>query len=138
MKQPVDFKALLKQNNLRVTNHRLCVLQVLHDIGKPAPVDQIILGLEHINSHPDQATVYRIIDSLTGEQILQEVDFGDGKKRYEIAGDHHHHLVCEKCGHIDAIKDCLPEGFEEKVRTTHRFNITHHNLEFFGLCNRCR
>src|SRR3954447_12762737 len=54
------------------------------------------------------ASVYRTVDGLVEQGLLQRVDLGDGIARYEPVRDghdHHHHIVCEECGKVDAFHD---------------------------------
>ena len=54
------------------------------------------------------ASVYRALDLLHREGLVQRVEVGQGGARYERAhpgGDHHHHVVCERCGRITPFED---------------------------------
>ena len=42
-------------------------------------------------------TVYRTLDLLTEQGLVRRLDLGDGP-RYELAENHHHHMICESCG----------------------------------------
>lgn len=88
---------------------------------------------------PHKTTVYRLLDGLMSSGIIRELDFGDGRKRYELNNDrHHHHLVCENCK--AAIPVYLNEIFgqaQKKAEAT-GFLITDHLLEFKGVCRNCR
>ena len=50
-------------------------------------------------------TVYRALDLLSGLGLVRRLDLGDGP-RYELAEDHHHHLICEGCGEITEFDEC--------------------------------
>lgn len=85
----------------------------------------------------NKTTVYRQIEKLIISDEIIEVQFGDGKKRYEIKGlNHHHHLICNKCGKLEDIS--LDENvILKEVAKKSKFNVQRHNLEFFGLCMDC-
>jgi Fur family transcriptional regulator, ferric uptake regulator len=80
-------------------------------------------------------TVYRTLDLFFGLGLVRRLDLGDGP-RYELAEDHHHHLICEGCGDITEFERCpldlrgLPDvgGFEVRA----------HSLEVYGTCPECR
>lgn len=86
----------------------------------------------------NKTTVYRQLYKLINNGLLIEVEFGDGKKRYELKSlEHHHHIVCKKCGSLKDIKideDKLLSG----IYNTSDFTVESHNLEFFGYCKRCK
>ena len=54
------------------------------------------------------ASVYRVLELLSSEGLVQRIDLGSGISRYEpihSGGDHHHHLVCDSCGRVEAFED---------------------------------
>src|SRR5689334_7050678 len=55
-----------------------------------------------------RASVYRILELLTELRLVQRIDVGQGVARYERHqpdGDHHQHLVCDRCGRIAPFED---------------------------------
>ncbi len=85
----------------------------------------------------NKTTVYRQIEKLLKENILSEVEFGDGKKRYELKSlGHHHHVVCKECGELEDIQIDEDQLLKSVSKTT-KIRIESHNLEFFGICNKC-
>lgn len=86
----------------------------------------------------NKTTVYRQIDKLILDEKIVEIELGDGKKRYEINGsNHHHHLICDKCGKLEDIT--LNENvILNEVSKKSMFKVKRHNLEFFGLCVDCK
>ena len=52
------------------------------------------------------ASVYRILELLTAEGMVQRIDLGSGTARYEPVwpDGHHHHLVCDSCGKVEAFE----------------------------------
>ena len=74
--------------------------------------------------------------------FLHRIEFGDGKSRYELAtGDSahaHHHLICLSCGVVTEFGDDLLETLESFVSRTADFQITDHQVKFYGYCRECR
>ncbi|MBN8661034.1 MAG: transcriptional repressor [Candidatus Melainabacteria bacterium] len=88
---------------------------------------------------PGLTTVYRSLEALVLQGLVQEVMLGDGEKRYEVVhpGEHHHHLVCQNCSKSVHLDECLIEQFEETIKKSHGFQIKSHMLELFGICQDC-
>ena len=64
------------------------------------------------------ASIYRVLDLLTDKGLLQRIDVGAGTARFEpvhASGEHHHHLVCEDCGTVEAFADDELERALHKV-----------------------
>jgi Fur family transcriptional regulator, ferric uptake regulator len=81
-------------------------------------------------------TVYRTLDLLSGLGLVRRLDLGDGP-RYELAEDHHHHLVCEGCGSVTEFEQC-PLDLLSLPRVGGDFQVRAHSLEVYGTCAECR
>ena len=79
-------------------------------------------------------TVYRTLDLLCEIGAVRRLDLGDGP-RYELAENHHHHLVCESCGAVSEFEECPLD-----LRRLHDvdFEVASHSLEIYGRCVVCR
>ena len=79
-------------------------------------------------------TVYRTLDLLSEIGVVRRLDLGDGP-RYELAEDHHHHLICESCGDVSEFERCpLDLGSLRGMD----FEVSSHTLEIYGRCAACR
>lgn len=81
-------------------------------------------------------TIYRTLDLLCGIGLVRRMDLGDGKSRYELAEDHHHHLICQSCGDISEFDNCPLEESELPDEAA-GFQVNFHRLEVYGLCGVC-
>jgi Fur family ferric uptake transcriptional regulator len=79
-------------------------------------------------------TTYRTLDLLSEIGAVRRLDLGDGP-RYELAEDHHHHLICESCGEVSEFKKC---PLDLRRLRNMDFEITAHTLELYGRCADCR
>lgn len=134
-----NCKEELKSANLKVTPARLGVLQALEATTTPMDVTAILTYLENYNIAADPATVFRIMNSFTEKGIAKPIQFNEGKLRYEHTGRaDHHHFICEKCGSIEDISACNISALEKDIQQKKGLLITHHSLEFFGICTNCQ
>ena len=79
-------------------------------------------------------TIYRTLDLLSEIGAVRRLDLGDGP-RYELAEDHHHHLICESCGDVSEFERCpLDLGSLRGMD----FEVSSHTLEIYGRCAACR
>ena len=86
------------------------------------------------------ASVYRALDLLDGMGLVQRVDTGEGGTRYEAflpGGDHHHHVVCERCGRVAAFEDARLEAAIERLGRRLRYDVSGHEVMIRGDCPRC-
>jgi Fur family ferric uptake transcriptional regulator len=88
-----------------------------------------------------RASVYRILELLTELRLVQRIDVGQGVARYERHqpdGDHHHHLVCDRCGRVAPFEDPTLEQAIERVSRRLSFAVDDHDVVLHGACGDCR
>jgi Fur family transcriptional regulator, ferric uptake regulator len=87
------------------------------------------------------ASVYRVLEVLAEKRLVQRVDLGDGVTRFEaLRGevDHHHHLVCDDCGRIEAFADQRLERVLRDVEESSGYAVAGHDIVLRGACSACR
>jgi Fe2+ or Zn2+ uptake regulation protein len=119
--------------------HR-AILRIFEQNNAPLSEIELRSKLSAQGVRVNKTTIYRQLAGLKERGEVREVDFGDGKKRFESnAGEHHHHLVCTKCNRVD---DVRLQGelahIEKTISKNKKFKIIDHSLEFFGLCVNCK
>jgi Fur family ferric uptake transcriptional regulator len=87
------------------------------------------------------ATVYRALETLSELGLVRRVDAGTGSAAYEPvdpSGEHHHHVVCDRCGEVTAFEDDeLERTIDELSRRLGR-EIESHEVVLRGACGSCR
>ena|ERR1035437_3535877 len=126
------------QLNFKKTPARLAISEFLTGANTPVDAEQIIQYLRSQKLDTNKVTVYRTLDFLFKNQAIDRVEFGEGKYRYELKKNHHHHLICTNCGKVQDVEGNLVENLEKKIQEDKGFMIQGHSLEFFGLCANCQ
>lgn len=134
----MNYKTILQKQQLRITPARLAVLSYLEQNEHPLAVDEIVRHVKEEHDEADRATIYRILETFSEKGITVRLEFGEGKYRYELAGDDHHHLICENCGKIEDISDCNIGTLEKEIMEKKQFIVKRHSLEFYGVCSLCQ
>lgn len=131
----MDFKKLLQDNNLRITEPRLIILEKLFNIGEPVSIDALE---KKINKKMDISTLYRSLKKMVDTGILYQTDFREGKAFFEYQRHHHHHIVCTSCGIKESVDFCIEKEIKNISTKSKKFNIVkNHSLEFFSTCKKC-
>ena len=130
----------LKNTGYRITKLRKAIFEILNFSKKPLSVPEIIKEIYKRDLSVNKTTVYRELKFLINANLVNEVDFGDGKKRYEIdEGRHHHHAVCVNCGAVEDIELKIDLSLDEKkIENETGFKVSQHTIELFGLCQKCQ
>ena len=87
------------------------------------------------------ASIYRTLDLLDKLRLARRVDAAEGVARYEPidpSGDHHHHIVCERCGAVTAFEDRELEQAIEQLSRRVDHAIDAHDVTLRGCCPECR
>jgi Fur family ferric uptake transcriptional regulator len=86
------------------------------------------------------ASVYRSLDQLVRDGYVHRVEIGLDGARFEpilASGEHHHHIVCDDCGRIEAFEDPGLERAIGKLERQTGFTIEGHEVVLHGACSRC-
>ena len=139
----------LKDCGFRLTVARQAIIDVLENTESHLSAEDIYMAVYHDNPGIGLTTVYRTLDLLEQNGIVSKFDFGHGRARYELSEqygkkEHHHHLICKKCGRITDYADfqenelqyirMAERGLEEK----YSYRIDGHNIQFYGECPDCK
>jgi Fur family transcriptional regulator, ferric uptake regulator len=139
----VELRRRFREKHYKVTPQRQRILQEFIEHREKHLSAEDVYSLLRVDS-PDigLATVYRTLEMLEELGFLHRIEFGDGKSRYELAtGDSshaHHHLICLSCNKVIEFDDDLMETLESFVSRTADFQITDHQVKFYGYCSECR
>jgi Fur family ferric uptake transcriptional regulator len=130
----------LQRAGYRSGGARRAVIQLLGRQECCLTAQEIFDGLRAEGRGVGIASVYRILDLLAEQGLVQRVEIGDAITRFEPAhagGDHHHHLVCNSCGKVEAFED---EGLERALRQVERktgYTTAGHDVLLRGACQDC-
>jgi Fur family ferric uptake transcriptional regulator len=86
------------------------------------------------------ASVYRALELLTRMGLVRRVELADAAG-YEPAlpgGEHHHHVVCERCGKVSAFEDDALERAIDRLAGRLDFDVDGHDVVLRGACEDCR
>ena len=107
----------LHQAGLKVTLPRLKVLNLFessenHHLSAEDVFKMLIASGEDVSL----ATVYRVLTQFELSGILLRHNFEGGKSVFELNhGEHHDHIVCLQCGHLEEFFDSAIEARQKKI-----------------------
>jgi Fur family ferric uptake transcriptional regulator len=129
-----DIIARCEAKGLRMTDQRRVVARVIGDSEDHPDVEELYARAAKVDPRISIATVYRTVKLFEEAGILEKLEFGDGRARYEDAErDHHDHLIDVNSG--DVIEFVDPEIEELQERIAHRlgYKLIGHRLELLGV-----
>ena len=82
-------------------------------------------------------TVYRNLEILVVDGLVDEVPSGAGAARYDGNVEPHHHFICEACASILDLDVAVPRGIGKRLADEHGLRANRLQMTFFGRCPDC-
>ena len=133
-------EAALRSAGHRSSAPRTAIVETLAGHGCLLTAREIADRLRAEGRDIGVATVYRSLELLEGLGLLHRVDTGEGVSRYEPAhpsGEHHHHLICNRCGRVSAFEDAGLERSVQRMARRLTFRVEGHDVALRGTCAAC-
>ncbi len=134
------FSRFLKKKGHKITSQRLLVAERIFHMGAHFTVDSLAEALQDRRGEISRATIYRIVSLMVEAGQLSEHNFGQNAHYYEHTPghEHHDHIVCQDCGHIEEFMDPEIEKVQLEIARKHDFSLADHSLNLYGKCIRLR
>ncbi len=118
---------------MKMTGQRRVIARVLSDATDHPDVEALHRRATDVDAEISIATVYRTVRLFEEAGILDRLDFGDGRARYEEATDHHHdHLIDMHSGKVTEFNNPEIEALQEKIAKELGYELKGHRLELYG------
>ncbi|WP_300368793.1 Fur family transcriptional regulator [Hydrogenimonas sp.] len=127
---------LLKEHQLKVTPQRLKIVMMLKKHGHINIED---LYGEMLKEFPSVslATIYKNINQMIDNGLIQEVKLPRSKSVYELIKDPHLHMVCDKCHKVEDVVVGTEKIIEEAEKLS-GYIITESFITLRGICAECQ
>ena len=131
---PMDrIEKLCAERGMRMTEQRRVIARVLSAAEDHPDVEELYRRASAIDPHISIATVYRTVRLFEEAGVVEKHDFGDGRSRYEEAGDDHHdHLIDTKSGEVIEFFDAEIERLKTEIARKLGYELVGHKLELYG------
>lgn len=123
-----------ESKGLRMTEQRRTIATVLQESSDHPDVEELYARASARDAGISLATVYRTVKLFEEAGILDKLEFGDGRARYEDAErEHHDHLIDISSGEVIEFVDPEIEALQEKIAEKLGFQLKGHRLELYGV-----
>ncbi len=133
-----DIQKKFRDCGLKSTPQRTAIYQALvHSSAHPTAEDlftQVSPTLPMLSMN----TVYYTLDVLRTAGLIQEVNIGHDRARFDANLTPHHHVICLSCQTILDIMDPRLNRLGSPSGIPRDFTITNHQVAFRGYCGPCR
>lgn len=126
------IRKALTDHGIKITDQRKIIIDVLCNSNDHPDVVELHRRASNIDSKIGIATVYRTLKVLEDSKVIDRHDFGDGRARYEAAGDEHHdHLIDIKTGKVIEFQNDMIEKLQEEIASSFGYKLIDHKLELY-------
>lgn len=128
----------LKSSGLKATLPRIKILEIFQQARqRHMTAEDVFKILLAEGSDIGLATVYRVLMQFEQAGILSRNHFESGKSVFELnEGQHHDHLVCLDCGHVEEFYDPQIEARQRAIAQERGFALQEHTLALYAHCRR--
>ena len=130
----------LEREGYRAGSARRTVVELLGRQDCCLSAKEITAALRDEGREVGLASVYRALEVLDQLKLVQRLDAGEGVVRYEPAisgGEHHHHIVCERCGGVASYEDDELERAIHQLADRLSWRVDSHDVVLRGTCPAC-
>jgi Fur family ferric uptake transcriptional regulator len=124
---------------MKATKQRAAVIVALKETPGFRSAQQLHGQLQAMGASVGLTTVYRTLQRLAAANEVDVVqsDAGESLFRLCATSEHHHHIVCTRCGRSVELESDEIESWVENSSSRHGYTATNHVIEIFGMCGDC-
>ena len=128
----------MKLEKQRITHQREVILDELKLIKSHPTADELCGIIRLKLPRISLATVYRNLEWLTTQGVVQKIEVGGRQKRFDGTVSEHYHIRCCTCGKVDDVMMNTFKNIDSRLEKKTGYKILGHRLEFKGLCPACQ
>ena len=133
------FKSVFQNKRVRMSHPRLLIYKELSASDIPLSPQELYRSLIKKKIKIGLTSIYRSLDLFESLGIDFKIVNGSSVKyKFCEMEDHHHHIVCKKCGDVVELHFCDISDWSEKVKESTGYEVTDHQLNFYGFCKNCK
>jgi Fe2+ or Zn2+ uptake regulation protein len=123
---------------MRMSKQRQLILRILRATSSHPTADEIFKKARREMPNISLGTIYRNLALLANEGKVLVLDQGGLENRFDATTQNHYHFRCEHCGRVVDVDEPVCQALDESVARKTGFTVSHHILEFRGLCDACQ
>ncbi|MDI9509311.1 MAG: transcriptional repressor [Clostridiales bacterium] len=123
----------------RNTRQRKLIISILKEAHHPLSINEIYDRTTKELPRIAKSTIYRNIDQLLEQNLIDKYYFNDNEIFYrykESHKDHTHYIICDECKKFHNLPTCPMVEVEEAIEAE-GFIIKDHQIQIIGICKNC-
>lgn len=124
----------------RNTKQKQIILSILKNSNKPMSINEVYQAVKEFAPNIAKSTIYRNIDSLIKQDLIDKYYLSDSELFYKIKNDtheHKHYVICDQCKRMFDLPSCPIHEIQNSMLED-GFTITDHYIQISGICKDCK
>ena len=128
------IEKLCADNGVKFTHQRRVIAEVISNSDDHPDANEVYLRANKVDPRISLATVYRTIKLFEEYNVLNRIELGGKRARYEELNEdeHHDHLIDIESGEIIEFINEEIESLQMKVAKELGYELVDHRMELFG------
>lgn len=122
---------------MKYSKQRNLVLETLKQNPCHPTAEQVFALVRQKNANISLATVYRNLNQLAENGIIQKLDHIGDIARFDHTLDKHYHFICSKCSAVIDIDAGIISDFEQRILEQTGLAVESADISFRGICPNC-
>jgi Fur family transcriptional regulator, ferric uptake regulator len=126
-------------SNERNTKQKQMILSILRESDRPMSINEIYSKIVECLPKIAKSTIYRNIDSLLLQNLIDKYHLNDNEIFYRIktnCHEHKHFVICDDCKKVFDLPTCPIHDLESAMEEE-GFIIKEHQIQISGICKDC-
>ena len=122
---------------MRKSKQRDAILRILMSTKSHPTAEWLYEEVKKEIPNISLGTIYRNLRLMKEQGGILEIEQTGSYRRFDGNAANHYHFRCEECGRVFDIAEPVVSGIDRRVEKNTGFMVSHHRLEFRGLCRDC-
>ena len=123
----------------KYSKQREIVLDILKKSYNHPTAEEIFAEARILDNNISLGTVYRNLDILCEDQVIEKIPTPTGKDRYDFKKTEHSHAICEKCGKITVFPHPINiKKLQKDIKDQVNFELSQDEIRIIGICENCK
>ena len=127
----------MSRKNLQISKRQQRLLEELKKCEDEMTGQELHRQLHQSANVMGLTTVYRNLQVLVKQGLVRSRHLPTGEVLYTPVERDIHHLTCVDCGETTRLNSCPVKTINLPQKTSKKFELLFHTLEFFGICQDC-
>ncbi len=127
----------MNKRRYKRSRQREHILKLLQGTDKHPTASWIYDELRPEFSNLSMGTVYRNINILLDQNLVQKIESGSSFDRYDANTELHYHFICRECETVDDMPVEVFQALDKEISDATGYRVESHRLDFYGLCPSC-